>query len=1003
MRLLIACLLLLLARLAVLAQPSNASFLHYTTDQGLSNDHVRAIVKDNLGFLWVGTVNGLNRFDGRSFKIFKHNSKDEHTLPDDNITGITPAADGSLWVATSGGLCTIDPYGLRIQRIHLPENEDTIRNDVVTIVAFDSKGFAWTTSTTGIYKIDPVSGKVVFKFKTEIPTLAWFGMLIDDQDRLWMLKEYLRRFDPANSSIKLFKGAFPDYTFGLLSLVRDASGRFWGGTWGNGIWYYNDQLDDFIKSSIGESLAVMLLPDVTSTGRQFFWVGGGQSGLDIYYPDTKSSVAFEPNPVDPFTHNNYIATALFKDPSNNDVWIGTEVGLEQYAPATIRFGRAMIPTEKDMGQFSLVSGVVHDNTDLSGQRYFVSVWGTGLFAWDKTTGKFTRMRSTSKFTQGTNFSILQDRHGDLWDCRTDGISRYNPYTGEFRDYEVLSKVPNRSHNFWFGTEDQEGNLWFGSRKDGLYTYNPQTDRVELALYDEKLADRSGLLSVFDIAVDSSGHLWLACNASGLIRFDPATREAKQFLFPGHNEPLSCNAVRVAKSGKIYAAFYTDFLELDGEGNILRQFNEENGLKTNRIYYMVEDQQGKIWFNSVYLLHCFDPATGTFTYYGKPDGLFGNSVTDGLSITPDGEIFIGFQNAFNFFYPDRLRHNPQPPPIAVTSIKVMNKERSVITAEGDTFLLLRPGEDFFEVEFAALNFNQQERNRYAYQLEGFNKDWIYTDRPIATFTNLNGGTYNLHMKAANNDGVWNEKGTTLEIHVNPSFSKTRWFPLLIGLGLAGLGFGFLWFRRMQRKRIEKFRESLARDLHDEMGSTLSSIRFFSEYADHQIGNDKPQVTPMLRRISQSATNLSESMQDIIWAMKTDHDQLEDLTSHMMEFGLRLLESRNIQFKTHIVDGFSGKQLLPEVRRNVYLIFKEAVNNIAKYSEATEAQFDFALRKSILSMKIADNGKGFDPEDLQTGGGGNGLKNMRRRASEIGGKLEIFSAPGEGVRIELSVEV
>ena len=1003
MRQLPAFFLLLLARLSLLAQPSNASFIHYTTDQGLSNDHVRFIAKDNLGFLWVGTVNGLNRFDGRTFKIFRHNPKDPNSIPNDNITGITASPDGSLWIATSGGLCKIDPHALSIQRIPMPENEDTIKNDVVTVVLFDSKGYAWTTSETGIYKINPLNGAVEFFFKSDVPTMAWFGMLIDDQDRLWMLKEYVRRFDPSNQSMNLFKGAFPGYTFGLLSLVKDATGRLWGGTWGIGIWYYNSQLDDFVKSSDGESLAVMLLPDVTSTGRLFFWVGGGQSGLDIYYPDTKTFVEFEPNPVDPFTHNNYIATALFKDASSNDVWIGTEVGLEQFAPATIRFGRAMIPTEKDMGQFSLVSGVIHDNTDLSGQRYFVSVWGTGLFSWSKSTGKFSRMRSSSKFTEGANFHVFQDSRGMMWDCRTDGISRYNPRTGEFRDYEVLSKR-HLGHNFWCGVEDRNGNLWFGSKKEGLFTYNPQTDRVEQAYFEEKFLDKNQYFPVDDITDDASGRLWLACNASGLIRYDPATHEVKQFLYPGHYEPLACNAVKVAKSGKIYAAFYSEFLELDGEGNILRQFNEENGLKTNRIYFMVEDLQGKIWFNSVYLLHCFDPATGTFTYYGKPDGLFSNAPTDGLSITPAGEIFIGFQNAFNFFYPDRLRRNLQPPPIVVTSIKVMNKDRTVRTADGDTFLLLRPGEDFFEVEFAALNFNQQERNRYAYLLEGFNKDWIYTDRPIATFTNLNGGTYKLRMKAANNDGVWNEKGASLEIRVNPSFTKTRWFPLLIGLGLAGMGIGFLGYRRLQRKRLEKFRESLARDLHDEMGSTLSSIRFFSEYADQQIGTDKPQVTPMLRRISQSATNLSESMQDIIWAMKTDHDQLEDLTSHMMEFGLRLLESRNIKFKTHIVDGFSGKQLLPEVRRNVYLIFKEAVNNIAKYSEATEAQFDFALKKGKLSMKISDNGKGFDPEDLQAmGAGGNGLKNMRKRASEIGGKLDVFSAPGEGARVELSVEV
>jgi len=1002
MKKLIAILALLFSWNAISAQPSNSSFLHYTTDQGLSNDHVLCISKDNLGFLWVGTVNGLNRFDGRTFKIFRHNIKDKNSIPQDNINGITVAPDGWLWVATSGGLCKIDPHWLRIEQIPLPENQDTINNDIVTQVAFDSKGMAWTTTESGICKINPANNKLEFFYKAEPETLGWYGMMIDRQDRVWVIKDYLRRFDPTTNILKTFRSA-TNLSLGALSAVQDSSGQIWAGTWGNGILKFNPKLDEFDENLIPGTLAMNIMPEVTPAGRSFFWIGGGQSGLAAYFPDTKDFFQFEPDTKDPFTHNNYLATSFFKDTVSGDVWIGTEVGLEQYAPATIRFGRAMIPPEKDMGQFSLVSGVAHDNTDVSGHRYFIAVWGTGLFAWDKSSGKFERLRSNSKLTSENNFNLFQDSHGMIWGCRRGGVSSYNPQTRKFYDYETRFLHPDRNNLFWKAIEDHEGNIWFCSNKEGIFHYNPKSNVVESVHLQLDTVNAKGFFEVMDVSEDNSGRLWLACNAGGVIRFDPKKNETIHFSYPGKHASLHCNAIQAAANGKIYAGFYDVFVELDEEGKILRQFNEESGLKTSRLYFMVEDLQGKIWFNSAYLLHCYDPVSGTFTYYGKADGLFSNSMTDGLSITPSGEIFVGFQNAFNFFFPDRLRHNPQPPPIAITSIKVMNKARDVMTSAGDTFLLLNPGEDFFEIEFAALNYNQQERNRYAYWLDGFNKDWVYTDRPVASFTNLNGGNYVLHMKAANNDGVWNENGTTLDIRVNPSFYKTWWFPFLIGLGLAGLGFGFLWYRRQQRKHLEKFRENLARDLHDEMGSTLSSIRFFSEYADQQIGNDKPQVTPVLQRISQSATNLSESMQDIIWAMQTDHDQLEDLTSHMMEFGLRLLESRNIKFKTHIADSFSGKQLKPEVRRNIYLIFKEAVNNIAKYSEATEVVFDFGLKKGVLTMKINDNGRGFDLDSLQTEGSGNGLKNMKQRATEIGGKLEISSHPGDGTRVEIMVEI
>ncbi len=1013
----------ILAWQSLLGQPSNASFLHYTTEEGLSHDNITAITKDKLGFLWVGTANGLNRFDGRNFRIFRHDPTDKNSIPNNHVTGLTLAPDGWLWVATDSGLCKIDPLWLDVDHIRLPENDDTIRNDATTVVAFDSKGMAWTTGQNGIYQINPTTNKPVFFFKTEQNVIGWVTTKFDKAGKLWLINVGLRRFDPATQTLKEFKGANAREAFEMasaLSVVQDFSGQIWAGTWFAGIWKFNPALDEFVKSPSPTSLAPGLLPDTLSTGRLFLWVGGGKSGLAIYYPDTHQIVDFKNDPRDPHTHNNYLGRVFFKNPKSEDVWIGTEIGLERYAPNALRFGRAMIPPEKDMGQFSLVSGVAHDNTDPTGLRYFIGVWGTGLFEWNMATGDFTRLKSDkSKFPDIGIFNIFQDSKGFLWGCLNSAIGRYNPRTGQWRDYLQFFKDNSRDNVVWCGLEDRKGNLWFGTRREGVYRYNPTTDKMEQALYAKEFADGNGNMNIVGMSEDGAGRLWLASPNTGLIRFDPATGTSKQFTYPGQKTSNSCGAVVCAKSGRIYAAFHETFVELDSEGTLLRRFNNDNGLKTSRLNFLVADKQGRIWFNSEYLLHCFDPATGIFNYYGKGDGLFSNTMTDALSITPSGEIFVGFQNAFNFFYPEKLRRNTLPPPVAITGIRVMNKARELRTRtvvnldfglfnlnlgeiQRDTFLTLRPGEDFFEVEFAGLNFSQPERNQYAYLLEGFNKDWVYTDRPIATFTNLNGGKYYLHMKAANNDGVWNHKGTTLAILVKPPFHQTWWFQVLALMALSGMVMGVIWFRRKQRQRLETFREGLARDLHDEMGSTLSSIRFFSEFAKQKIGEENPTVTPVLHRISESASSLSESMQDIIWAMKTKNDQMEDLAARMTEFGLRLMESRNMRFSTHVNEGFTGKQLKPEQRRNVYLIFKEAVNNAAKYADATEVQLFLSVKSGLLLMKVVDNGKGFDLANEEANQG-NGLLNMRQRAADIGGKVEIFSKPGEGTRVELRVSV
>lgn len=1014
---------ILLAWSAITAQPVQSAFLHYTTEQGLSHDHITGIAKDKLGFLWVGTVNGLNRFDGRHFRIFQHDPANPNSLPHSLIMGITIAPDGWLWIATDNGLCKIDPVWLDIIRIPLPRDSDTLKNDVVTRVAFDVDGMAWTSSETGIYKIHPRDGSILAFIPTHKPLFGWYGMHIDQRNRIWMFKDSMRCFDPAAGTFSTFQGTDPNEPFneaGPLSMTQDANHDLWVGTWYNGIWKYNPQQHEFARHPGSPSFAMMLLPDVTPAGKQFFWVGGGTSGLGIFNLAENSFFEFSYDPQFPFTHNNYLASTLFKDPANDDVWIGTDVGLEQYAPTTVRFDRGTIPLAKDMSQFSLVSGVVQDNTDELGNRYFIAVWGTGLYSWNKQTRSAIRLRSPTAMTKSANFNLIQDAKGNVWSCMKGGIGRYQPATDEWKDYVGFFQYNERNNIFWCAKEDRQGNVWFGSNREGLYRYNAQRDQMEQALYDAQYANADGTLNIMAITEDDSGNIWLAAHAAGLLKYNPQTKQCRQFKYPEEKLATNCNAVTIGIDGRIYAAYYNILLELDEHGKVLRRFTESNGLKTNRISSLVCDKEGKIWFISEYLLHCFDPISGTFSYYGKADGLISNTMTDALSITPAGEIFIGFQNAFNFFHPALLRRNVQPPPIAITSIKVMNKERSITTKSKsslpiwlfsskrsepaqDTFLQLNPGEDFFEVEFAALNFNQQERNQYAYRLEGFHKDWIYTDHPVATFTNLDGGQYLLRMKAANNDGIWNEQGIALQIRVNPPFVETQWFFMLMLITLAGIGFLIFWVRRQQRLRLSRFREALARDLHDEMGSTLSSIRFFSDYATGQIGQDKPQVTPMLQRISQSATDLSESMQDIIWAMKTQHDQLEDLATHMMEFGLRILEAKQVVFKSHFSDDFSGKHLRPEVRRNVYLIFKEAINNAAKYANATMVELHCDVKKGMLVMRISDNGSGFDLDRLPDSRRGNGIRNMQQRAKEINGNLEIRSSTGAGTHIELKLPI
>lgn len=1004
------------------AQPGTSSFVHYTSDQGLSNDYIQDIIKDGPGFLWIATQNGLNRFDGHNFRSFFADPDQPNGLPDNLVRTLTLGPDGHIWATGNKGIFRVDPVSLEIQRFLLPENLDSLDNDPVGRVVFDPSGQGWVCGEKSIYSFDPETGKTV-SYPIYRDYGGYFDTYLDRSNRLWLInQDTVSRFDLQTKQLRTYDTERPGHPLkgaAFLHVREDQEGRIWISSWFKGLCQYlpaQDSIIDFPDQ--GNTLALAIQPDHTLSGEPFLWVGGGNNGLFVFFPETGEGIQYPPDLRDPYSHNNYLANSFYKDDDTGDVWIGTEAGLEHYAPSTLRFNRVILPVDNRFGQFSLMSGAVQDLSDPSGNTYYIAMWGSGFFKWNRKNNALVQFHDQNSGLKNNGIlCAMQDREGYLW-AGTDGVSRMDPRHGTWRYWETYSTRLQETVRVMTCLEDLDGRKWFGTNKGGLFSYNPDTDRMEEVPLPAELYSADGKLRINSMGLDKAGKIWIATNRQPVL-FDPRTRKASLYTVRHVTRDYNQWAdVLVARTGLLYVTSHDCLLELDTMCNVLRQFNLKNGLRSNRVYKVAEDRQGRIWFNTTHLLHCLDPATGAFSYYGTADGLFKNTVTDGLNMTPGGELFVGFQNAFNYVNPDKLRLNFTPPPVVITSTKVMNSERKLVIRESfrfrwmfnhgerrihDTMLVIQPGEDIFTIEFAALNFNQPQRNRYAYQLEGFNADWVYTDLNFVTYTNLGKGDYVFRVKAANNDGVWNETGARILVRVIPPWSG-RWYFQLGMAGVLGLILLSIYYYRLhQRRRLEAFRESLARDLHDEMGSTLSSIRFFSEFARQQTEADLPQVTAILQRISQSASDLSESMQDIIWAMKRRNDQLDDLAARMTEFGLRLLESRDITFRTHIGPDFSGKSLSPEVKRNLYLIFKEAVNNAAKYAEATEVELFLAYRKGLLLMKLSDNGKGFDADSCLQRQEGNGLQNMRKRAEEIGGKLEIQAAEGAGTSIELRVRL
>jgi signal transduction histidine kinase len=360
----------------------------------------------------------------------------------------------------------------------------------------------------------------------------------------------------------------------------------------------------------------------------------------------------------------------------------------------------------------------------------------------------------------------------------------------------------------------------------------------------------------------------------------------------------------------------------------------------------------------------------------------------------GELFLGFNGAMCSINTGKIPFNKNAPVVFPSRLTVKGQLRNF---DENNKIEIKPGERNLMIEFSALNYSQSTKNRFAFWLEGYDSTWRYTTDRILNLMNLEPGNHRLHVKASNNDGVWSyEKIYTLK--VIPPFQKTIWFRFIIVALLGLLAYMIYLYRQQQRKRLEKIRNRIATDLHDDMGSTLSSIRIFSDVAKKQIEEVKPETVQLLDRISNNATSLSENMQDIIWTIRSDNDTLEDLVSRMREFGLRVCDAKHIKFNTIVSQSFKASKLSLEQRRNLYLIFREALNNAVKYAESTQIDLILNLKGRFLKMELNDNGKGFDMNTIKRG---NGLNNLEKRAKEINGQIDIKSVPGKGTGINLMV--
>ncbi|OQY26447.1 MAG: hypothetical protein B6244_13530 [Candidatus Cloacimonetes bacterium 4572_55] len=947
------------------AYPSNIRFERISIQDGLSQSSTNHIIQDKKGFLWFGTQDGLNRYDGYQFTVFRHDPMDSTSISDNfilNVRGglflfnsLIEDQSGNLWIATSNGLNRFDmETSVFHSYYHDPDDPHSISSNNPLHIYEDRQGMIW------------------------IKTISTDGVQLG-----------IDRFDPKTEKFFRYRHD-PDDSTSLVSdrtrlLCEDRDGNLWIGS-NNGLCRYNRETDNFVcfvadssdAGSVSSNDVLKILSD--SGGR--LWVGTMGGGLNLFHKDTQSFSAYRADPDDPNSLGGDSITNLYEDRSGN-LWIGTaDNGLSKFDPTTGKFTnyRHDPNDPNSIGD----TAVLTMYEDQSGFLWIVvSHPGTltGVDMLDPKTEKFTRFRydPDNQFSLSSNFiiSLYEDRSGVMWiGTGGAGVNKFSPSKEKFKRYEEDAGNPKGlgTYMIWSFFENDADVAWVGTAF-GLYRFNRETEEFTGYFHDPQDSTTLGSNFIRDILQDQMGVLWVASNNNGLDRFNYLTGEIAHFRrIPGDSTSLSFNSIsNLAKDSydtlwvatnrglsKYHSSTrtFTNYRHIpsdstslssssisvtyaDRKGDLwvgsvsgLNKFNREtghfkrymsnpddptslshnnilciyedkagnfwvgtwgglnlldretgkfipyttrDGLPNDSIYNLSEDGHGNIWLMTNKGISCFDPAALTFRNYDVNDGLQSDEFNHGACYrNRRGEIYMGGVNGFNIFHPDSIKDDLNIPQISLTDFKVLNKSVRAdpssphsILKKDITFsdqIVLDYKDRIFTFEFAALHFASPGKNQYAYMMEGFDLDWIYTDakRRYATYTNLNGGDYVFRVKASNNDGVWDEEGIAVKVTVIPPFWKRGWFYFLeiisVLLLIAGL---FLYQKKRYQEQMELRRKSdeieLAREVQLSMlprksistdrievvGKMITATEVGGDYYDfielpsHQINpNDSP---------------------------------------------------------------------------------------------------------------------------------------------------------------------
>jgi ligand-binding sensor domain-containing protein len=976
--------LFLLTHSNVKAQDPEIYFKRLRTEDGLSHNKINCMLQDNKGFMWIGTEDGLDRYDGRFFTVFRNNTNDTSNISGNIITDLHEDRRGILWIATQDGGITRYDHRLPQQKQfrqfkYEPGRPRGIPENNIRKIAEDPYGNLWLASSRNyVIRLNTRTG--VFDVPVRTGSKSILSLQIDN-DTLWVARESQGLMKIDTRTLGYREMAAPAIT----SLYKDEHNNMWCGTDDQQLYCYYGANRNVLPYNLSPADKINAF---TEAGNKL-WIAEEHSGVTLF---DKWSGNFTNYRNDPFKDGSVAddhTNTVYADRSGT-IWIGTDNGLSIYNPLFYPFKKYYLEHPgKDLKIYDFYKDeaglwigtsdgiylkkpgqkgyehrqLTYNGNALAVSKFYKDVDGTfyigtdySLFAYDMAHDQLTLLPNTDKdpvmkkLISSRIVSIVRDT------VKGHPVLVTSPYGHNLMYYDLVDQQwaahDVKDHVLPKFYKDK-GGLWIGTSSFGLARWQPGR-QLPIMYYLNEPGNKWSISNNYVYDIEGDGHrLWISTYGGGLNSYDETTGRFSHV-------PYSSNL--------------TEGMRLDNKGNL--------------------------WMICNGHIHKYEPAVSVYSCYDLPSlqrikGLSGYIYKDA-----DGNMYAAGDDYYIMFNPEVIRKVDYAPQVYLTDFRIFEDPHAEMLS--NKTIHLDYTQNYFSFSFSAPDYSG-DNIQYAYKLEGFDKDWMDGGRyNTARYSNLPGGIYHFKVQARNWKGNFSGPYKTIEIVITPPFWYQWWFYLFLLLLCILIAYGVGAYRMSETRKHARIRNGIARDLHDQIGSTLSSIAVYAEVARiyHKEQQDGEHLTKILGSITDSANEMTNEMGDIVWALNPKNDHYSSIVKRVETFARPLCAARGINFMFTCDPDLMTTNLGMKERKDLFLIIKEAVNNAIKYAGCKHLHIRMRKFGQQIMVEVMDDGAGFDAALLERQETGNGLHNMKQRAQELNGKVKFDSEPGKGSNIVLT---